>query len=73
MTKTKTDQLLVRERFITEQEMYLSKHEVAKLLSVTTRTIHNLMKKGLPFVRVGQKLIRYKLSDIHQYLAAQKA
>jgi excisionase family DNA binding protein len=70
MTMMKLDPSLLRERLITEQEMYLTKCEVAKLLSVTPRTIDNwAKKKGFPQIRVGSRLVRYKLSDIHKYLA----
>jgi excisionase family DNA binding protein len=45
-------------------EKLYTKKEVAELLSLTTRTIENLMKSGeLPFVKVANR-VRFKESDI---------
>lgn len=48
---------------------YLTKEEVAqKVLQVSVRTVNSWMKAGkLPFLRIG-RTVRFRLSDIQQFL-----
>jgi excisionase family DNA binding protein len=48
---------------------YLTKAEVAQLLSVTERYVSQLAASGrLNALRLGHKIVRYKLSDVEALL-----
>lgn len=51
----------------TEEERYVSKMELAELLSVSERTIEKNSRKIAGRVKVG-KSVRYYLPDIHRVL-----
>jgi excisionase family DNA binding protein len=53
---------------------YLTKEEVAQLLKVTTRTVEAYMRQGwLPFVRLGNRTVRFRAADIDAALSTGNA
>jgi len=42
-----------------KSEQYLTKRELAEFYGVSTRTISNWMKLGLPVVYLGLRLVRF--------------
>lgn len=42
---------------------YLTKKDLAKMLRISSSSISNLEKKGMPAVRIG-KAVRYNLKDV---------
>jgi excisionase family DNA binding protein len=48
-------------------QVYLTKTQIAQHLGVCTRTINNLMNRGLPHVRLGGRLIRFRLADVEKH------
>ena len=52
-----------------DPDRYLRKEEVAHILSVTPRTVDNLMARGiLPFIKMGARMVRFRLADINAQL-----
>lgn len=53
-------------------EQLLTTEEAARLLGMDPRTLNNwrVTRKNLPFVHVGSS-VRYKMSDLQRYIAAQ--
>lgn len=47
---------------------YESKRELAARLGVSVRTIDNLLKRGLPYIRLTRKLIRFPRVATDQWL-----
>lgn len=46
-----------------------TKDDVAQFLGVTARTVNNLMiHKGLPHYRIGARRVRFRLSEILEWL-----
>lgn len=46
----------------------LSKHELAKLLGISEQTIDRYRKQGMPWKRVGVKLVRFDLDVVNDWL-----
>ena len=51
-----------------QQPDYESKQEVAARLGVSTRTIDNLMGRGLPYVAITGKLRRFPRAEVDAWL-----
>ena len=52
-----------------EPEGFVTKPTVARRMNKCTRTIDNLMRRGLPHYLVGRSVI-FKWSEVESYLAA---
>ena len=49
---------------------YETKSQVARRLSVSKRTIDNLMRqRRLPFIKLTSKIVRFPKADVDAYLA----
>ena len=57
-----------------KQERLLNETEAAKILGLkpSTLTAWRMTKKNLPFVKVGKRLVRYRMEDIKKYLESCK-
>ena len=51
---------------------YESKQELAARLGVSVRTIDNLLNRGLPYVRLTRKLMRFPRVPVDQWLAERQ-
>lgn len=50
---------------MSQPNILLSSKEVAKRLGVCTETVRRWAKDGtLPYVRIGKRLMRFKLADV---------
>jgi excisionase family DNA binding protein len=50
-------------------EPYLDKHEVARRLGCTTRTVDNMMRRGMiPFYKLGYR-VAFRWNEIQNHLA----
>jgi hypothetical protein len=49
-------------------EELLTKKEVAEKIQQTPRTIEHLMARGLPFIKLGKKCVRFRPSDVAAFL-----
>ena len=46
----------------------LSLKDVAEYLGVRTGTVHNFVKRGMPVVRVGRKIIKVRRQDLLDWI-----
>lgn len=54
-----------------DSNLFLSSKELAEKLRVTTMTVRNLCQRGMPHMRVGNR-IRYVLNDVLSWLAEEQ-
>ena len=48
----------------------LSLKDVAEYLGVRIGTVHNFIKRGMPVVRVGRKIIKVRRQDLLNWVAS---
>lgn len=48
----------------------LSLKDIAEYLGVRTGTVHNFIKRGMPVVRVGRKIIKVRRQDLLDWIAS---
>ena len=55
---------------IENEEKLLAEQEASQFLNIAIDTLRSWRKKkiNLPFIKVGTKLVRYKRSDLQEYL-----
>lgn len=55
-----------------QNEQYLLPSEVSKIIQVSERQLarQRQTRCGIPFVRLGHKLIRYKKSDVDTFMTS---
>ena len=48
-------------------------HEAARMLGLTTWGLAQIRRKGggPPFFRIGKRCVRYRLGDVHAWIAAR--
>jgi excisionase family DNA binding protein len=51
------------------EEPLLSIEEVADLLNVSTASVRRYLKDGLPYMRFGGRMLRFRRSDVHKWMA----
>lgn len=59
-----------KEKQFTERTVYLTDRQVSEMTGIATGSLQNQRWRGLgiPFYKVGQRSIRYKLEDVHAYM-----
>lgn len=65
---------LLREQSNVVQE-YLSPEEAARLLGLPVRTLENYRARdagGPPFHRISSRLVRYRVSELHDWMEARR-
>ena len=50
-------------------EMYLSKKQVAEKFGISVSTVNNYMRQGMPFYKVGRKLVRFIFEEVENWIA----
>lgn len=50
---------------------FLTKSELAKLYSLSTRTIDNFLAQGLPHLAIGARRVRIEASQAHAWMRAK--
>jgi len=53
--------------FVMKNEKYLTKRELAEFYGVSTRTISNWMKLGLPVIYLGLRLVRFPRNLVENF------
>ena len=51
---------------------YEDKKQLAARLGVSVRTIDNLLKRGLPYIRLTRKLLRFPRAAVDEWLAERQ-
>jgi excisionase family DNA binding protein len=49
--------------------MYLSKKQVAEKFGISVSTVNNYMRQGMPFYKVGKKLVRFIYEEVEKWIA----
>jgi predicted DNA-binding transcriptional regulator AlpA len=55
-----------------EEDRYITDAQLAKMLQWNESTPCQLRKRGkmpIPYVKIGKRTVRYKLSKVHEYMA----
>ena len=52
-------------------KMYLSKKQVAEKFGISVSTVNNYMRQGMPFYKVGKKLVRFIYEEVEKWIAAK--
>ena len=57
-----------------KKETYLTEKETAAITKEALATLRNnrSLRRGLPYLKVGRRSIRYRLSDVVAYLEARR-
>ena len=50
---------------------YETKEQLAQRLGISGRTVNNLMRRGLPYIRLGGKLLRFPKAIVDAWMAGQ--
>lgn len=50
----------------------ISTKELAEYLKVHENTIYNLIKKGLPFYKIGSQEYRFEIEEVKEWLKQNK-
>ena len=53
------------------EKKLLTTNELAELMKVTTQSIYNWRKQGMPFYKIG-KSVRFDLEEIREWLKTKK-
>ena len=48
--------------------MYLTKKQIAEKIGVSVATINNYMKAGLPYYKIGTRIVRFKLDEVEKWI-----
>lgn len=48
--------------------MFLKKKEVADRFGISISSVNNYMRQGMPYYRIGSKLVRFDLEDVEKWL-----
>lgn len=51
-------------------ENFLNTNELARRLNVSISTVYQLRLRGLPFLKLGSRTIRYDLTEIKKWMEA---
>lgn len=52
--------------------MYLSKKQVAEKFGISVSTVNNYMRQGMPFYKVGGKLVRFIADEVEIWVKQRK-
>lgn len=48
--------------------MFLKKKEVAERYGISVSSVNNYMKQGMPYYKIGSKLVRFNPEDVEKWL-----
>lgn len=48
--------------------MFLKKKEVAERFGISVSSVNNYMRKGMPYYKIGSKLVRFSSEDVEKWL-----
>ena len=52
--------------------MYLSKKQVAEKFGISVSTVNNYMRQGMPFYKMGGKLVRFVSEEVENWMKQRK-
>ena len=48
--------------------MFLKKKEVAERFGISVSSVSNYMRQGMPYYRIGSKLVRFDPEEVEKWL-----
>lgn len=51
--------------------MFLKKKEVAERFGISVSSVNNYMRQGMPYYKIGSKLVRFNPEDVEKWLKAK--
>jgi phage terminase Nu1 subunit (DNA packaging protein) len=48
--------------------MFLKKKEVAERFGISISSVNNYMRQGMPYYKIGSKLVRLDIKDVEKWL-----
>lgn len=48
--------------------MILKKKEVAERFGISVSSVNNYMRQGMPYYKIGSKLVRFDIKDVEKWL-----
>ena len=48
--------------------MFLKKKEVAERFGISVSSVNNYMRQGMPYCKIGSKLVRFDIKDVEKWL-----
>ena len=48
--------------------MFLKKKEVAERYGISVSSVNNYMRQGMPYYKIGSKLVRFDIKDVEKWL-----
>jgi excisionase family DNA binding protein len=48
--------------------MFLKKKEVADRFGISVSSVNNYMRQGMPYYKIGSKLVRFDIKDVEKWL-----
>jgi len=51
---------------------YLTEKELCEWLKISRSTAVRLRRKGMPFVKIGKRFVRYNKEEVEKWLSKQK-
>jgi excisionase family DNA binding protein len=48
--------------------MFLKKKEVAERFGISVSSVNNYMRQGMPYYKIGSKLVRFDIKDVEKWL-----
>ena len=54
---------------VQEKDKFLKKKQVAEKFGISVSTVNNYMRQGMPFYKVGKKLVRFIYEEVEKWIA----
>ena len=54
---------------VQEKDKFLKKKQVAEKFGISVSTVNNYMRQGMPFYKVGKKLVRFVYEEVEKWIA----
>ena len=52
---------------------YLNVKQLKKVLGVSRGTIENNMKKGMPFIKLGERVLRFDEMEVKEWISEKRS
>jgi predicted DNA-binding transcriptional regulator AlpA len=60
--------MMMAGKYSNDSDRLLTKREIAQFIGQTSRSVENLMKRGMPHLKLSPRATRFRLTDIQQWL-----
>lgn len=63
--------MVLRKGLVLKMGVLLTQQELSEKLKVEVITLYKLRKMGMPYIRLGQRLIRYDFEEVEKWLKSK--